>query len=220
MTYVADDGEECFLDIVEVLGPTVIVNGVIAREVLDAEWIDVDCSQDVSADDVLEEITLDWYTQDTTGNIWYVGEDTIAFNWDEDAEEYIDWGEEECDFIDPIDPKFCRDGSWEDGEDVQGIGEGDAERGIIMLAEPDNGDFYSQEYYPDLAEDMGKVLNFRRVEAPFLGEFDNCLRTKEWNPLEPGSVEHKFYCYGTGLVLVEENAGGKTLLVDLFSIDP
>ncbi len=88
-----------------------------------------------------------------------------------------------------------------------------------MLAEPGHGDFYSQEYYPDAAEDMGKVLNFRRVDTPFVGQFDNCLKTKEWNPLEPGSVEHKFYCYGIGLVLVEENAGGKTLLVDLFSID-
>jgi len=39
-------------------------------------------------------------------------------------------------------------------------------------------------------------------------------RTKEWSPLERGSVEHKYYCpEGGGLMLIEELTG-KTVRVE------
>jgi len=221
MAFAADDGEECVLDVVTVVGPAADVGAddIDAIEVLDIEYIDVDCNQLPSVGDIMLESTFDWYAQDVDGNVWYLGEDTAAFNWewDEEAEVYVqsEWSEEDCDFIDDGDPDVCLDGSWVDGEDVLGVGEGDAERGIIMLAEPERGDFYAQETYPDVAEDMGKVINFKRLDGPVVGEQEDCLVIKEWNPLEPGSVEHKYYCLDIGLSLVEENAGGKTLWVDL-----
>ena len=38
------------------------------------------------------------------------------------------------------------------------------------------------------------------------GRFNNCLKIREWNPLEPGVVEYKYYARGTGVVLEEEPA--------------
>ena len=64
---------------------------------------------------------------------------------------------------------------------------------------------------------MGKVLNFVPVSTD-LGEWEECLKTKEWTPLEHGSVEHKYYCIGAGLVLIEE-LQGKTKWVELIDID-
>lgn len=223
-TYLAVDDEDCELsEIAEatILGVEQRGEGDIdVRVVLDREYLDYDCSEDISGADKLVELTYDWYAQDLDGRVWYVGEDTKAWNWDEDEGEYAVWTEEDCDHIDESDGKICLDGNWEDGDDVLEIGEGNAEKGIIMLTEPASGDFYSQEYYPDVAEDMGKVLNFKKLDGPLVGKQSDCLRTKEWNPLEPGSIEHKYYCYGLGLVLVEENAGGKTVWVDLVEIIP
>ncbi len=45
------------------------------------------------------------------------------------------------------------------------------------------------------------------------------LMIKEWVPLSPGNVEHKYYCYDRGLMQVEENAGGKTVYTDLVRVE-
>ena len=41
--------------------------------------------------------------------------------------------------------------------------------------------------------------------------------TKEWTPLEPGNVEHKYYKQGVGLVLIEE-LKEKSVRVELVEI--
>jgi len=168
-----------------------------ARVVDDRAWADPDC--DGIGDGEALEVTEDWYAQDDFGHIWYFGEKTR----DEDG---------------------STEGSWEAGEDVAEVGS-TAEPGIIMLAHPDvstdgsvlaaPGMFYQQEYYEDEAEDMGKV---KRLNTNVTLEMENtladsehtgCLKTKEWTPLDPGAVEHKYYCPYVGLVLIEELKGGQ-----------
>lgn len=84
-----------------------------------------------------------------------------------------------------------------------------AEPGIVVLGGmPSKGTFYQQEYFEDEAEDWGKVLNYVELEDIM------CMKTKEWTPLEPGEVEHKYYCDGE-LVLIEE-LKGKTKYVEMF----
>jgi len=54
------------------------------------------------------------------------------------------------------------------------------------------GDAYQQEFFEDEAEDNARVL---RLNAPVniaAGTFARCLKTKEWSPLEHGSIEHKY----------------------------
>lgn len=84
-----------------------------------------------------------------------------------------------------------------------------ADPGIVMLGGmPDKGSFYRQEYFKDEAEDWAKVLNYVDIDGV------TCMKTKEWSPLEPGAVEHKYYCDGQ-LVMVDE-LKGKTLVVELY----
>lgn len=139
-------------------------------------------------DDVLVEETLDWFAQDYLGNVWYFGEDTKSYE----------------------DGMVSTEGSWEAGVDG-------AKAGIVMLADPVPGASYRQEYYEDEAEDMAKVLRLNANVSVEYGDFEDCLKTKEWSPLERGTVEHKFYAEGVGLVLVEELQGGK-VRVELIDI--
>ncbi|MFT5138779.1 MAG: hypothetical protein ACI9H8_000716 [Lysobacterales bacterium] len=87
-----------------------------------------------------------------------------------------------------------------------------------MLTNPMMGQFYFQEFWEDEATDMGKVLSFKTVDSFLYGDVDDCVVIKEWVPLDPGNVEHKYYCYDKGLVLVEGNAGGKTVFADLVEV--
>ncbi len=139
-------------------------------------------------DGVLEEETDDWYAQDLYGNVWYFGEYSTQHE----------------------NGNVSHEGSWEAGVDG-------AEPGILMEANPQHGDSYQQEYYEDVAEDMAKVLRLNAAASVPYGDFEDCLKTKEWTPLEPGEIEHKYYASGVGLVLINE-LKGKTVRVELIDV--
>jgi hypothetical protein len=65
-----------------------------------------------------------------------------------------------------------------------------------------------------VAEDMAKVLRLNAMVSVEYGDFDECLKTKEWTPLDPGVIENKYYAPGAGLVLIEE-LKEKTVRVEL-----
>ncbi|MBS3102839.1 PepSY domain-containing protein [Candidatus Woesearchaeota archaeon] len=129
----------------------------------------------VFLDDELIEDTKDWYSQDKFGNVWYFGEDSKEL----------------------IDGKVAStEGSWVAG--YYG-----AKPGIVMPANPEVGDVYRQEYFPGEAEDMGEVVSLGVSIKVKYGSFSNCLQTKDWNPLEPGDEEYKYYCPEVGNVVYE-----------------
>jgi hypothetical protein len=119
------------------------------------------------------ERTLDFYAQDRDGNVWYLGEDSFEL--------------ERGHFVRASD-------SWRSGVDG-------AKPGIIMPADPQAGDKYRQEYYPQgEALDEATVLGERGpVTVPY-GTFERPLVTSEYSPLEP-QTEQKFYAAGVGEVL-------------------
>jgi hypothetical protein len=76
------------------------------------------------------------------------------------------------------------EGSWEAGVDG-------AKPGIVMLARPRPGLRYRQENRPGEAEDTARVL----------ARDGSTVLTRDWNPLERGSVEYKLYRRGVGMTL-------------------
>ncbi len=195
-TYFAETGDGCEYNKLSVSAlsdpahPVTIDGDVFQTLVVrDQEWVhepedDGECDPAAAS---MAEDTLDFYGQDDDGNVWYFGEDT----WSVDDETG------EC----------SPGGSWEAGVD-------DAEPGILMLAGPASGLRYRQEYWEDEAEDWAAVMRLNAsVAIEYEGrEYENCLETREWTPLEPGSVEHKFYCPegnnpGPGLVYIQELMG-------------
>ena len=138
--------------------------------------------------DLIEE-TKDWYAQDKDGNIWYLGEDSKSM----------------------VSGKIVStEGSWEFGVDG-------ALPGIVMEADPRIGDRYRQEYLQGKAEDMGDVVSLNESVTTPYGSFKNCLKTRDWTPLEPGADEYKYYCpevRGVVLEMVIED-GEKTELINI-----
>jgi hypothetical protein len=138
----------------------------------------------------LVEDTFDWFAQDKDGNVWYFGEDSRE----------IENGE-----------VVSTKGSWEAG--VNG-----AQPGIVMKADPQVGDAYRQEYLKGEAEDMGQVLGLSDSVSIGLGSYQDCLKIKDWTPLEPDVVEHKFYSKETGNLILEEKVAGESGRVELIEM--
>jgi hypothetical protein len=58
-----------------------------------------------------------------------------------------------------------------------------------------------KEYYLGEAEDMAEVVSLNeKVSIPY-GSFTNCLKTKEWTPLEPSIIAYKYYAPNIGFVV-------------------
>jgi hypothetical protein len=147
----------------------------------------IDGAQTVAVSDLLylrgklEERTTDYYSQDTDGNVWYFGEDTAELDRNGNVKD--------------------TSGSWLTGKDG-------ARPGIFMYARPQVGQSARQEFLKGEAEDHFQVVRLgQHVTVPFK-RFGNVLLTKEWTPLEPGVLDHKFYARGIGTVLEQTVHGG------------
>ena len=193
-SYMAETEDGCEYNKLTIEGDNEVVDGYVTLVVRDQDWESEDC--DVATATLVED-TLDFYAMESlTQNVWYFGERTWAM--DEDSEECTD------------------DGAWRAGVDG-------AEAGIVMLGNPGSGNRYRQEYWEDEAEDWGAVLRLNAKVSIEYGDFGACLMTREWTPLEPGEIEHKFYCPedgnpGPGLMFIEE-LKGKTVYVEYIGPD-
>ncbi len=134
----------------------------------------------LTEDGEVKEDTFDWYAQDADGNLWYMGENTKEF---ENGK------------------VVSTEGSWQGGVDG-------AQPGVLLPAEPKVGLAYRQEYYKGQAEDAAEVLSVDASEKVPYGSFDHLLETKEYTPLEPKVVEHKYYAKGVGPILAITVSGG------------
>ncbi len=156
-----------------------VANGVTARVIRDT----------VSENGVPVEITDDWYAQDSTGNIWYLGEAVKNY----DNGKLVD-----------------RDGSFEAGVDG-------AQPGIAMAANPQPGLAYRQEYLAGEAEDKAAVITVgqEQVQVPFGHFADQVLMTRDLVPTEPKVQELKFYAPDVGPILSVhlDGNGGRAELV-------
>jgi hypothetical protein len=148
----------------------------------------VEVHDTVTEDGELTEDTLDWFAQDTQGNVWYFGENTHEL---EDG------------LITTIEGTF-----------MAGV---DRDKpGIIMKAHPVIGDFYRQEFSLSNAEDFAETVSLTESVTVPAGTFHNCLKSKESTPLETDLLEYKFYAPGVGNVLtVDARTGDRVGLVQI-----
>jgi hypothetical protein len=129
----------------------------------------------------LGERTTEWYSQDKQGNVWYFGEDTAELARDGHV--------------------TTTSGTWRAGVDG-------AKPGVFMFAHPAVGQAARQEFYKGQAQDQFKVLSLHAaVSVPYVSSAKAVL-TREWTPLEPGVIDHKFYVRGIGTVLEQTVKGG------------
>ncbi len=118
------------------------------------------------------EVTKDYFAQDKSGNVWYLGEDTQELKNGK---------------------VVSTQGTWHAG--VNG-----ALPGFVMEANPQVGDFYRQEFSAGVAEDKAQVIGKNGTAHVPYGHFDHLLVTRETTALEPGAKETKSYAAGIGEV--------------------
>ncbi len=179
-TFATEGADEAEVNVVERLPGTRTVLGIECIRVRDREY----------AGGLLIEDTEDWYAQDDAGNVWYMGEASTSYEYDED------------DILVGTDTE----GSWEAGLDPLGLG-AVARPGFAMPAMPAVGDHYYQEHYPGVAEDIGRVVALNVAVQLADGSRYTCVQTRETSSLEPSAGEFKYYASGVGVVLVEASGG-------------
>jgi hypothetical protein len=148
---------------VTVTDRTRLVAGIRARVVHDVARVDGQVT----------EATFDWYSQDSGGSIWYLGEDTAEY---EDG------------------VVVSTAGSWEHGTDG-------GQAGVILPAAPRPGCSYREEFLPDEAQDEAMILSRSETLETPTGIHRHVVHTANTTPLEPTLLENKFYARGVGPVL-------------------
>jgi hypothetical protein len=179
--YAGEKDGQPMTSVVTVTNETRKLMGVQTRAVTDFVYVN----------GALAETAIDYYAQDTQGNVWYFGEVTKEYENGKVT---------------------SKEGSW-----LAGVR--NALPGIVMEAQPQVGDTYFQENAPNVAQDMATVLDLNAKFTTPYGTFKNCLQTQESSPLEPGFVEYKYYLPGVGFLgSVAVQGGNETLsLVSVIS---
>ena len=161
---------------------------VIHIEVLNEtrELLGVECRavrDTVTIDGELLEDTVDYYAQDMDGTVWYFGE--ISINYEDGHIADID-------------------GTWFSGIDG-------AQPGIVMPAEPHAGQAFRQEYLLSEAEDVAEIRSTTDSLTFAFGSFSDLIRTRDIVPLEPDSIEDKYYAKGIGFIFERGVETGETV---------
>ncbi len=162
------DGERERIEL-EVTAATKHILGIAAVGVRDVNYVD----------GALAAATMDWYAEDRSGNVWYLGEDTQNFANGE-----------------PTDTE-----GWQAGVDG-------ALPGIFMLAEPTPGAAYWQNHHAGAVEDLAEVVRLGVTLSLGVGEYHNVIIVRGWSPLEPEIIEEKYYAPGVGKIYEIQIAGG------------
>lgn len=172
-------------DTVTVTDKTKLIGGVTCRVVHDVV--------EVGGQPV--EVTDDWLAQDLEGNVWYCGEIT------QESETFAGDVPEEPEVV-------TIEGSWKAGRD------GD-KPGKLVLAFPQVGDVYLEEFSLGNAEDAAQVTSVTgTATVPAASCHGTCLVTRNFTPLSPGPNETKYYAPGVGLILEVSGHGERNELVE------
>jgi len=134
----------------------------------------------VTQNQSLVEKTTDWYAQDSSGNVWYFGEDTAEYQ---------------------NGVVTSTAGTWEAGVDK-------ALPGIVMPSVPMVGKTYQQEWRPGVALDKATILNVNGTAHTPTKTYTHLVVTYDQNPLDPSKKEHKYFAPGVGFVFAVLAGGG------------
>jgi hypothetical protein len=190
-------------DTVEITAATKLIDGVrciVSRDT-------------VSVGGVVTEDTNDWFAEAKNGDVYYCGEETAEFEtFAGDV---------------PMTTELTGiEGSFKAGRD------GD-KPGIFFRRTPTVGEVYRQEFALGTAEDIAEVLSttyafgadptLDALVPPALAQLvcaGDCIVTKETSPLDPGTIERKYYAPGIGVFLETDQDTGEVNRLVACNVDP
>jgi hypothetical protein len=170
LIYAGTEGGRPARDLLTVTRNTKVIAGVRAAAIHDR----------VVKGGRVTERTTDWYAQDKSGTVWYLGEATAE--------------------LDSHGKVKSTEGSFQAGRDG-------AKGGIFMPADPQIGQSFKQEDFKGHAEDRFQILSLSSTVSTPAVSSTQAILTQETTPLEPGIVDHKYYVAGVGTVLEDTVQG-------------
>ncbi|NET40650.1 calcium-binding protein [Okeania sp. SIO2B3] len=129
---------------------------------------------------LLSEEELAYYAQDTDGNVWLMGEDEIEYEYDEQGQ-LISTEED----------------SWQAGQEEN-------LPGYVMVASPQVGDAYYEQFQIGEEEEQAEVVSADASVSTNFGNYNNVVQIREFSELDPDEFEFSYYAPGVGQVLEEE----------------
>ena len=170
-------GEEKVLEGEEEKGTMVRVEIVVLDETEEVAGVTTQVVRETHYEDgEVVEVSRNFFVQAPDGTVCYYGEDVDNY--------------EEGEIVN-------HEGSWH-------AGEGENLPGIIMPADPEVGMRFAQESAPGIAEDMSQIMAFGEAVCVPAGDFNDTMRTKDWNPLVEDDEDIKYYARGVGLIVDAE----------------
>ncbi len=161
------------------------VNTLVYR---DKVWMDDGERDGKWTKEELVEDTKDYLAQNIkTGDVWYFGEDVKNY----ENGQYLD-----------------SDGAWI-ADPEEGV-----YPGIWIKGKHKVGDRYLQEFSPDVAEDTRDVKAVNLTVKTGMGTFKGCVKMFDWTPLDPTSLEHKYYCPEVGALVKSEHLDEEGNVID------
>jgi len=155
-----------------VMGPGPVVLGIQTIAVRD----------EAQKDAKLVEVAIDYYATDSTGNLWYFGEDVTNYEFDDAG----------------APTGTNHNGTWRAGANG-------ALPGILLAAQPVAGGPIFQEYAAqDKALDFGTVMATGLTLDGPAGAFTDVVQQFAGSMIEPKLRELKYFAKGVGLVREEE----------------
>ncbi len=130
----------------------------------------------------LEEDTRDYLAQHKNGDLWYFGEDVD--NYDKNGK------------------LVNHSGSW-----LAGVNGGIP--GIWVKENPKVDESYRQEFLKGEAQDMVTTTALNESITIRGKTYTNCMKTHEWTPLDPASLEDKYYCPEVNTTVLELDLASK-----------
>jgi hypothetical protein len=118
----------------------------------------------------LAEVALDYFAQDDSGTVFYLGED---------VDEYRDG------------KIVGHEGTWRFGRDTQSPG-------ILFPGNPQVGDKFMSEDVSKAIHEDDKILSLSETVTTPSGTYKNCIKLEE--VLADGDVEYKYFAKGIGVV--------------------
>lgn len=137
--------------------------------------------EDVFVDGELTETTTQWFAQDTDGNVWLFGEESLEYAGG---------------------PPVPTEDSWR-------AGVGGKRAWIFLAAAPEVGDIYAGNRGDGW--DQNEVLSVNAFAAVPFGAFPGCLDVEETNPDDPEDMDRILYGPGVGRVSEESASGAVRL---------
>ena len=155
-------------------GETIRVEITVLDETEDVDGVTTRVVEEREWEDgELVEVSRNFFAQESGGTVCYFGEEVMDYE----------------------------SGSPVPAADAWRADEGDNRPGIMMPANPQEGNTFYQEYAPDVAEDMGTVVALGEPITVLGNTYNDTVTMEDCNPLEGAEKDEKVYVKDIGLVV-------------------